>query len=85
MSFVDETANYIGNYNRNQNNPYSNTYNPVWRNQPNFVWGKNQVGGEEPQVQAQAQAPLGFEAQSPNRVQDPIEEMFMQFMQTQQQ
>ncbi|GMJ10745.1 hypothetical protein HRI_004743700 [Hibiscus trionum] len=25
-----ESANYVGNYNRN-NNPYSNTYNPGWR------------------------------------------------------
>ena len=25
-----------------QNNPYSKTYNPGWRNQPNFGWGGNQ-------------------------------------------
>ena len=28
-----------------QNNPYSNTYNPGWRNHPNFSWNQgNQVG-----------------------------------------
>ncbi|MED6126642.1 hypothetical protein PIB30_080406 [Stylosanthes scabra] len=25
-----------------QNDPYSNTYNPGWRNHPNFSWGGNQ-------------------------------------------
>jgi hypothetical protein len=25
-----------------KNNPYSNTYNPGWRNQPNFFWSNNQ-------------------------------------------
>ena len=28
-------ANYVSNFQR-QNNPYSNTYNPGWRNHPNF-------------------------------------------------
>ncbi|KAL4281894.1 hypothetical protein GQ457_03G020300 [Hibiscus cannabinus] len=39
-----ESANYVGNYNRNATNPYSNTYNPGWRQHPNFSWG-NQGGG----------------------------------------
>ncbi|XP_038978816.1 uncharacterized protein LOC120109139 [Phoenix dactylifera] len=31
---------FVSNYNRQQqqNNPYSNTYNPGWRNHPNFSW-----------------------------------------------
>ena len=37
-----ESVNYIGNFNRGQNNPYSNSYNPGWRNHPNFSWGGNQ-------------------------------------------
>ena len=36
--YVDlEQAQFVNNYNRNvQNNPYLNTYNPRWRNHPNF-------------------------------------------------
>ncbi|KAL4281689.1 hypothetical protein GQ457_03G015100 [Hibiscus cannabinus] len=36
---MHESAIYIGNYNKNANNPYSNTYNPGWRQHPNFSWG----------------------------------------------
>ncbi|KAG8502906.1 hypothetical protein CXB51_000531 [Gossypium anomalum] len=35
----NEQLNYIGNNPRSQNNPYSNTYNAGWRNNPNFSWG----------------------------------------------
>jgi hypothetical protein len=33
-----------------QNNPYSNTYNPGWKNHPNFAW-KDQNGNVQQQVQ----------------------------------
>ena len=33
-----EQAQFISNMNRQQNNPYSNNYNPGWRNHPNFNW-----------------------------------------------
>jgi len=33
-----EEVDYLGNQNRPQNNPYSNTYNPGWKNHPNFGW-----------------------------------------------
>ena len=38
-----EQANYVGNQfqGRQANNPYSNTYNPGWRNHPNFSWSSN--------------------------------------------
>ncbi|KAL4290887.1 hypothetical protein GQ457_14G012560 [Hibiscus cannabinus] len=32
-----ESSFYVGNFNRN-NNPYSNTYNPGWKQHPNFSW-----------------------------------------------
>ncbi|XP_017970386.1 PREDICTED: uncharacterized protein LOC108660644 [Theobroma cacao] len=32
---------FVGNFNKQQNNPYSNTYNPGWRNHPNFSWNNN--------------------------------------------
>ena len=39
---MNEEANAVsGNYGAN-NNPYSNTYNPGWRNHPNFSWRNNQ-------------------------------------------
>ncbi|XP_038698003.1 uncharacterized protein LOC119995560 [Tripterygium wilfordii] len=37
-----EQASQIGNFNRQRNDPYSNTYNPGWRNHPNFSWSNNQ-------------------------------------------
>ncbi|MED6190943.1 hypothetical protein PIB30_111023, partial [Stylosanthes scabra] len=38
-----EQVNYLGNQPRPpQNDPYSNMYNPGWRNHPNFSWGGNQ-------------------------------------------
>ncbi|XP_020417839.1 uncharacterized protein LOC109948603 [Prunus persica] len=33
-----EQVNQVGEFNRQRNNPYSNTYNPGWRNHPNFSW-----------------------------------------------
>ncbi|KAL5578498.1 hypothetical protein UlMin_020197 [Ulmus minor] len=39
-----EQANYVSNFQRPQNNPYSITYNPGWRNHPNLSWGNNQGG-----------------------------------------
>jgi len=35
-----EQANYVNNFQRN-NNPYSNTCTPAWRNHPNLGWGSN--------------------------------------------
>ncbi|MED6174481.1 hypothetical protein PIB30_069408 [Stylosanthes scabra] len=38
-----EQANYLGNQQRQPyHDPNSNTYNPGWRNHPNFGWGGNQ-------------------------------------------
>ena len=38
-----EQDNFVGNQfpGRQANNPYSNTYNPGWRNHPNFSWSNN--------------------------------------------
>ncbi|XP_027156543.1 uncharacterized protein LOC113757463 [Coffea eugenioides] len=49
MCSSSEQIQYLNNYNRPpQNNPYSNTYNPGWRNHPNFGW-KDQ-GNQQRQV-----------------------------------
>jgi hypothetical protein len=37
-----EQVNILNNNYQPQNNPYSNTYNPGWRNYPNFSWRNNQ-------------------------------------------
>ncbi|XP_071917054.1 uncharacterized protein [Coffea arabica] len=48
MCFSSEQVQYLNNYNRPpQNNPYSNTYNPGWRNHPNFGW-KDQGNQQRP-------------------------------------
>ena len=41
-------ANYMSNF-QHQNNPYSNMYNPGWRNHPNFSWSNNQRLAKPPQ------------------------------------
>ena len=38
---LEETVNYVNNFNKHGNNPYSNTYNPWWMNHPNFSWSNN--------------------------------------------
>ncbi|CAL9007230.1 unnamed protein product [Prunus brigantina] len=42
--FTDhEQANYVGQNNYHpKNNPYSNTYNPGWKDHPNFSWSNSQ-------------------------------------------
>ncbi|KAK8681659.1 hypothetical protein V6N13_054061 [Hibiscus sabdariffa] len=63
---MHEQASYLGNYNRNLNNPYSNTYNPGWRQHPNFSW--NNQGGTNASSsnrQQNTNAPPGFQANMP--------------------
>ena len=57
-----EHAQFIGNYNRQQNNPFSNTSNPGWQNHMNFSWKNSQNVMKQPPgfqpsgVQSQPQA-----------------------------
>ncbi|KAL4291117.1 hypothetical protein GQ457_14G020990 [Hibiscus cannabinus] len=63
---MHEQASYLGNYNRNSNNPYSNTYNPGWRQHSNFSW--NNQGGTNASSsnrQQNTNAPPGFQANIP--------------------
>ncbi|XP_071905746.1 uncharacterized protein [Coffea arabica] len=54
-----EQVQFVNNYNRNApNNPYSNTYNPGWRNHPNFGW-KYQGNQQRPTN------PPGFQPRQP--------------------
>ncbi|KAK8536038.1 hypothetical protein V6N12_012700 [Hibiscus sabdariffa] len=63
---MHESASYVGNYNRNANNPYSNTYNSGWWQHPNFSWG-SQGGGNTSSANRQQNmnAPSGFQTNTP--------------------
>ncbi|XP_023886157.1 uncharacterized protein LOC111998291 [Quercus suber] len=61
-------ANYMSNF-QHQNNPYSNTYNPGWRNHPNVSWSNNQGQAKPPQQFPQQEKKL------------TLEDMFMQYIQ----
>src|SRR5436190_23980450 len=57
-----EQVNFTSNYQRGQGNsygsPYSQTYNPNWRNQPNLSWNSNSnVQQQQPQRFEQKQVP----------------------------
>ena len=61
---------YVGSSSRPQNNPYSNTYNPGWRNHPNFSWNNNnnvQKGNPNP--------PPGFQGTFNQPPKSSVEEM----------
>ncbi|KAL5563392.1 hypothetical protein UlMin_033139 [Ulmus minor] len=79
------SVNYVGNYNSGNynsgsynrgNNPYSNTYNPGWRQHPNFSWS-NQMGqsSNNPNmpINPNASAPPGFQQQQGQRPQIPTQ------------
>ncbi|KAL5573532.1 hypothetical protein UlMin_023129 [Ulmus minor] len=79
------SVNYVGNYNSGNynsgsynrgNNPYSNTYNPGWRQHPNFSWS-NQAGqsSNNPNrpINPNASAPPGFQQQQGQRPQNPTQ------------
>src|SRR5262249_34728926 len=70
-----EQVDYAGNFQRPpQNNPYSNTYNPGWRNHPNFSWS-NQQNPRPP--------PPGYNQTHPPQQQKPsLEDLMSKFIST---
>jgi hypothetical protein len=63
-----EQVNAFKNFQKPSSGPYSETYNPGWRNHPNFSWKQNQPtinqgGAPHPQNHY----PLGFSPSYPNR------------------
>ncbi|XP_019183956.1 PREDICTED: uncharacterized protein LOC109178859 [Ipomoea nil] len=97
-----EEANYMGsNMGRQQprSDPFSNTYNPGWRNHPNFSWRDQGNARQMGPLGFQQQGPSGFQHQqyrpfqqapAPQQPQLPtqekkpqLEEMFMQYMASQ--
>ena len=87
VSFVNYNRNF-NNQPRPQNNPYSNTYNPHWRNHPNLLWKDNQQilqpeanlkppGFNQPQ-QAFPNQQSQFQNQAERK--PTVEEMFSKYM-----
>src|SRR5262249_15210347 len=69
-----EQVDYTGNFQRPpQNNPYSNTYNPGWRNHPNFSW-TNQQNPRPP--------PPGYNQTHPQQQKPSLEELMSKFIST---
>ncbi|MED6202648.1 hypothetical protein PIB30_107644, partial [Stylosanthes scabra] len=60
-----EQVNFMRNPSRQQSNPYSNNYNPGWRNHPNFSWSNQgaQKNFAPNQAQQQSQVPLAPQSQ----------------------
>ena len=59
------SVNYVGSFNRqNQDNPYSNTYNPGWRQHRNFSWSYHNQTVAAPSGQNRPAQPSGFHQQN---------------------
>ncbi|PIN11693.1 DNA-directed DNA polymerase [Handroanthus impetiginosus] len=72
-----ESIQFVSNARKSQNNPYSNTYNPRWRQHPNFSWNNNQGQGLAPRFQqgGQQQVQQLMQEKKPS-----LEEALIQFM-----
>src|SRR4051812_28294540 len=58
-----------------QNNSYANTYNPGWKNNPNFAW-KDQQGNFQKQGPTQFQSPAQSQQYRPPQQQLPYQQQF---------
>lgn len=76
-----EQVHALQSYEKTPNNPYSPTYNPNWRNHPNFSWKQNQPlsnqGGQQLNMPNQQFVP-------PNQVHPPAQQPMSQFVAPQQ-
>ena len=79
-----ESVNYMGRGQNSQNNPYSQTYNPGWRNHPNFSWNQGQNVNASSPSGAKAPYPPGFQNQPrqipPKEEESKVEKMFAQII-----
>ncbi|XP_062118728.1 uncharacterized protein LOC133832394 [Humulus lupulus] len=56
---------YMGNQNRN--GPYSNSYNPSWRQHPNFSWSNQGAAPSTPSMPPRPNFPPGYPPQAPQQ------------------
>nr|XP_009614459.1 uncharacterized protein LOC104107376 [Nicotiana tomentosiformis] len=75
-----ESVYFVGNANRGQANKYGNTYNPNWRNHPNFFWGGNQGAQNQYRPQAPQQQYRLPQAKQNANLTTHLEEMMKKFM-----
>ncbi|XP_075499282.1 uncharacterized protein LOC142537670 [Primulina tabacum] len=72
-------VNQVGVQNRPRNDPYSNTYNPGWRQHPNFSWG-----GQNSQNRPQGGQPYGkqpmYRSDPPREEKSNLEQMMSKFI-----
>ncbi|XP_062075251.1 uncharacterized protein LOC133779290, partial [Humulus lupulus] len=81
-----EEANALHSYGKPNDSPFSSTYNPNWRNHPNFSWRQNQPQmnqGHQYNTQNQAHAPQN--QPYPQQRKPSLEDTLQQFMQSTQQ
>ncbi|XP_070050239.1 uncharacterized protein [Nicotiana tomentosiformis] len=79
-----ESVYFMGNENKVQTNQYGNTYNPNWRNHPNFSWGGNQGAQNQYRPQAPQQKYRPPQVEQPTNLMSHIEEMLKTLMADQQ-
>ncbi|XP_022875808.1 uncharacterized protein LOC111394287 [Olea europaea var. sylvestris] len=72
-----EEVSYAQNFQRQQNNPFSNTFNPGWKNHPNFSWSNNQ--GQE-QGGSNQNKPPGFQQQQHQGRRPSLEDLLAQYI-----
>ncbi|KAJ9185121.1 hypothetical protein P3X46_004785 [Hevea brasiliensis] len=69
MNYVNSGENFNQ---RQPNNPYSNTYNPGWRNHPNFSWSNQQNQLTNKQQGYKPPTPPGFQNKGQNFAQPSL-------------
>jgi hypothetical protein len=76
-----EEANYLANFKRSNSNynPHSNTYNPGWRDHPNFGWGGNK-NQNATQSNQQAPPPSNNQQKATSSLEDTLSQ-FIKFTQ----
>jgi hypothetical protein len=58
--FEMEQVNAFNNFQKQSSGPYSESYNPGWRNHPNFSWKQNQPTNQGGAPHAENHYPSGF-------------------------
>ncbi|XP_075507576.1 uncharacterized protein LOC142544410 [Primulina tabacum] len=75
----EPSVNQVGVHNRPKNDPYSNTYNPGWRQHPNFSWD-----GQNSQNRPQGGEPYGkqpmYRSDPPREDKSNLEQMMSKFI-----
>ncbi|XP_075475256.1 uncharacterized protein LOC142505999 [Primulina tabacum] len=79
--YVQEGApiNKVGVQNRPRNDPYSNTYNPGWRQHPNFSWGGQNSQNKPQGGQSYGKQPM-YRSDPPREEKSNLEQMMSKFI-----